>query len=92
MARAQWQEAEQVPSVVDPLVDRGAREEEAPCSAEMKYNDQNSIAAKISQGSTWVKEKGGAATATGLVWVTSDISSSSGFLRPALTELVGGRV
>jgi hypothetical protein len=26
------------------------------------------------------------------VWVTSDISSSSGFLRPALTELVGGRV
>ena len=37
-------------------------------------------------------ENGGAATATGLVWVTSDISSSSGFLRPALPELVGGRV
>jgi hypothetical protein len=39
-----------------------------------------------------VREKGGVATATGLACVTSDINSSFGFLRPALPELVGGRV
>ena len=53
--------------VVHPLMDCGARQEElAPCSAERKYMaTSSSIAAKISQGSTWVNENGGAATATG---------------------------